>query len=256
MHKTNILSVEYKNQSVRFNDPQISEINGKLYIWNESPGDFGPVYDAFDYPELISELITLVKKGKSGKDKVLLTKMWVRKWGVLNRELITENIIGQRMDLFWRQAEDFELIWRLYKYIANREKDKLEKMGQILESIDDLKHFSDDKIINNQWNAMMFITKSIEQHTKNGIIQSSEIKRFEEKEDDTFKIKPAFYFHQLNDSLYMQFFLALTENKKVCPICESPFTPNRPDQIYDKESCKHTAKSRRYREKKYSIFKT
>lgn len=257
MQGTFTLSMKCTNQSIMFNEPKISERNGQLYIWSEGqqPEDLGSSYDAFDHPELISELITLVKKMKNGEDKIRLTKTWVKKWGVLNLDRLDEDICGQRMDFFWRQAEDFELNWKLYKYIANRDKENLEKIRGILESVGILKHLDDDPLINNQWNAMTFITKNIEEHTKNGIIKSSEIKHSREKDMDIFNIKPSYFFGYLIDALYMQFFLALTENKKVCPICESPFTPTRHDQVYcpsltpgRKSSCYLTAKSRRYRE--------
>ena len=67
---------------------------------------------------------------------------------------------------------------------------------------------------------------------------------------DDIKVKPAFAFENLIDALFMQFLIAITESKKICPICDTSFTPERKDRIYCSDSCKLTARSRRYRQRK------
>lgn len=249
MHKTFVFPLPSNSSILKLEKPHISEINGEVYIWSEKE-NAKISYDAFDYPELIPELIALVRKTKNGRNRNKLAEQWVSKWGIFRNDFSEEGIHGQKLSTFWRDAEDFEIAWRVYKYIANRELEIL-KMGLgFLEEIDDLKQYSADPLTNYQWNGMKFIMYAIESHTKNGVLTAAEIRRDENEEEDSFTVKPTYFFNHLIDSLYMQFFMSLTENKKVCPICEKPFTPQRKSAVYCSSSCKLTARSRRYRDRK------
>lgn len=254
MHRTLVFPIKCESRHFSFDDPQITEIEGKIRIWNIGVNE-ELLYDAFDYPDLIPELISLVEKVENqGKNRINQTKKWVKKWGVLKREKIENDVYGQSLSEFWESAKQFYIFWRMYKEVANRDQKTLTMGYEILEEMGDLIHFSDDPFLNKQWNAVNIIRSVIEFHIKNGHMIASQIKIESSKDEDQFKISPSYYFHNLVDSLYMQFFMALTENKKVCPICDRPFAPERKDKKYCSDTCRHTAKSQRYRARKKSMI--
>lgn len=244
--------VDCQCQIVKFPNPKISKINGELYIWDQNL-NFDYNEDAFNHPELIPELIKLVKKAEQGGNKEKLAIEWVKKWGVLAREKISDDKQGQNFSCFWRAAKDFETIWRVYKYTATRNIDVLKMGFKVIESIGELIRFSDDPVKNYQYNALEFIMKVIQRHTQNGFLQAYQIKNQEQLDLDVFKVTPAFSYHNLIDALYMQFLATLRENKKICPTCDTAFTPERKDKVYCSETCKLTAKSQRYRQRKEGL---
>lgn len=80
------------------------------------------------------------------------------------------------------------------------------------------------------------------------------VKKIENPQDDTFKINPILAPHSLLEAMYLQFYILLCgQNVKVCKNCGKPFSLTRKyskNRVYCSESCKHTAKSRAYRERK------
>jgi predicted nucleic acid-binding Zn ribbon protein len=242
------LSMSCVSSFVPVKDPQIKEINGELYIL-DSKGNSDELYDAFEHPELIQEFIKLGKKLEKSKNKTALVKDWVKDWGLLQETEISPGVYGQSFSSFLKQAEDFKFTWFIYKIAVNRALDMLKIGYESLEEIGCLTDYSDDPLVNYQYNAMETVTFTIENHTKNGELIISHTERLPGKRSDDFQLTPAIMFDDLIDALYMHFFMALTENKKVCPVCDSPFTPERKDKKYCSDSCKSTEKSRRYRKR-------
>lgn len=108
-----------------------------------------------------------------------------------------------------------------------------------------------EELVTYQYICMHYILNQIEEHVSKGILRHYWLKRDSYQEKDYFKIEPILTFNNLLDALYMQLFILMTENeKKICPVCEHPFTPERKDKKYCSETCYLTAKSRRYRARK------
>src|SRR5699024_9080971 len=101
--------------------------------------------------------------------------------------------------------------------------------------------------------AIDFLLRVVEQYINNNSFYARTIRHESSKEKDSFMVSPGMAFPHLLDALYMQFFILLNENKKkVCPICNKPFVPERTDKKYCSNTCKLTAKSRRYRERQHT----
>lgn len=248
MHETLTFLLPCSSEILNFKKVNISEVNGELYILAEKTDE--NIFDAFDHPELIPELMGLVRKAEQGKDIKKLAEYWVRKWGFLHGENINEHFAGQTIGSFWRDAQYFAKSWDIYKKVANRD---IEFLKNFFEIRGGLKPMSEDPTQNYQWNTLRELIPVIETYTRNGILTASEIRRDEVETEvgigDNFTLTPTYCFFHLIDTIYMQFFISLTANKKVCPVCDKPFTPKRKDRVYCSDSCKLTARSRRYRGK-------
>lgn len=231
----------------KFKDPQISEINAEMYIWSEENETAAYRYDAFDHPELIPELVGACKKIRNGMNKEKVALEWVKKWGFLEENEIHDYGYGQTLESFLHQVSQFYTTWRFYKYIANRDHQALKNLFE--SPWDKLTHFSNDELNNYQWNGIMIIKQQIDRHIKNGQIHTAEVKKDAGTRKDEFRFTASYYFKNLIDAIYMQFYIALSESKKVCPTCEAPFTPERKNEKYCSITCKNTAKSQRYRKK-------
>lgn len=98
--------------------------------------------------------------------------------------------------------------------------------------------------------SILFLFKQIEKYTANAYLGHSNIIA-NSNDFSKFKIRPALYVDNLIDAIYLQFFILFSENeKKICVNCNTPFVPERKDKKYCSDSCKLTAKSRRYRSRK------
>jgi hypothetical protein len=108
-----------------------------------------------------------------------------------------------------------------------------------------------DELEQIQMHCMMFLLEQIQDHLKNTELSWGDMDHNEENGKSKFKITPVIYAHNLIDAIYLQFFILFSENqKKICPICNRPFFPERKDKKYCSDSCYLTAKSRRYRARK------
>lgn len=239
--------VKCYNYSYSFEKVEIKEIDGVQHIWSNT-FDSERRYDAFDNPELISELIALGNKKKEGKDEKKLAIEWVQKWGFLRAKKESDSARSQDLKQFWIDVDHFCLLWKIYKYITTKDFKVLEAAFKPVTKYDYLIDFSEDPLTNYQYNAMILIKKGVDAYIKNGELQMGGIQKEEySAEYDRFKVAPSYFFKSLIDSIYMQFFLALSENKRVCQVCDMPFTAKRKDKIYCSDSCKNTAKSRVFR---------
>lgn len=243
------LSIGCYCRVIRFPNPKISEINGEVYIWDRDL-NFDIEIDAFNHPEIIPELIQLVNKIENGGNKHKLIIQWVKKWGVLQKEFINGDSHSQTLKDFWSDAKTFQIAWDLYKKVCERNSNTLEITYEVLEEIVQVNRYSKKTLETAQYTAIEFIMMMIQTYTRKGFMEAYYIKNDRGIDIDDIKVKPAFAFENLIDALFMQFLIAITESKKICPICDTSFTPERKDRIYCSDSCKLTARSRRYRQRK------
>lgn len=178
---------------------------------------------------------------------------------------------GQRVSGFVQEANKFYDFWMLYRAIANRDLTHLQSVINVIEDpelpfaathtfiffenkyVEYKGHtngiFDEKKPLTSyQSAAIQYLTEIIEGYINNNHLYASQIRHSSSKDKDTFKLMPGMAFSHLLDVIYMQFFILLSENeKKICPICNTPFVGERKDKKYCSDTCKHTAKSRRYR---------
>jgi hypothetical protein len=280
MHRTFVFPIMCESPHTGFNSVEIREIDGQLMIVGLD-FEVEDAYDAFNELEIIPSLINMVEKIHNGDDKLKQIKRWVKKWGVLEGTPISGRIedgFGQSVSSFWEEAEKFFNLWNLYKYTVNRD---LESIRNIVR-IEKISHDDPDNIFgecthrffffegtdysNNflgvirdeknplkgyQYACMEYLLWEIEKYVSRGELGWYSLTREPHQDKDYFKIAPALRFNTLLEAIYMQFFILLTENqKKICPICNHPFIPERKDKKYCSETCYLTAKSRRYRARK------
>lgn len=242
MDKTLILNLKCMSRQIKGGNVEILTINKEKYIvvkekeWNDEEY----VYQVFEETNIIPDLLDLITKEKN-KEKYI--KGFVKKWGLLKRERLGEGLTGQKLDSFWYEAMLFNHSWNIYKALINKNDEFLtDEYESLIEFGMELINFANlDK---RDWNVMRLLKDTIELYTCNGRVIINGVKH-------GFEVMyPALYFDNLIDALYMQFLISLTENKKVCPVCNSTFKPERKDKKYCSETCKNTAKTRRYRENK------
>lgn len=101
-----------------------------------------------------------------------------------------------------------------------------------------------------QEHSMFFLFSQVESYTNRANLSWGSMIHTKKENQSNFKIRPVLKTENLIDAIYLQFYILFSENeKKICPICNTPFIPPRKDKIYCSDSCYLTAKSRRYREK-------
>jgi hypothetical protein len=245
--KTNsVLVMDCKSALWRFDDPRISELNGEMYIWQEFDQE-PETYDAFEYEDLISGFMLLSRRENEGKDINKHILEWAKKWGVFESHKIMPNIYGQKVSSFLEDMHVFTAIWMIYRGVVNREYNLLQKALRDVEAAGGLFDFANEKESNYQWNAMSVILDQVELYIGRSELKADQMKKKTKDDEDHFEIKPVNLFTNLIDVLYMQLFLALTGKMRICPVCNEPFKPKRKDQRYDKEACKNTGKSRKFR---------
>ncbi|MED3553990.1 hypothetical protein [Cytobacillus praedii] len=200
----------------------------------------------------------------------------VRIEGISNKP--PKNFYGQRVSGFVQEANKFYDFWMLYKAVANRDLEQLKKYITVQENpelpfaathtfyfftnfyveyVGYLDGILDEQnpLEGYQFAAVEYLTETIEKYINNNRLFSREIKHSSYQGKDQFKMIPAMGFSHLLDALYMQFYILLNENeKKICPVCNKPFVPERKDRKYCSDTCKYTAKSQRYRARKSSII--
>lgn len=286
MHRTFVFGIKCESPQIPLKNPQVVNTELGAYITEDLTfGHFPAEYDAFNTIEIIPDLLKIVEKIKQNKTfhentkNTNLVKKWVKKWGFLKAERVEiadNKIYGQHVGQFIDEAFKFYDLWTLYSISANRDLEKLKEVATIVK-VDDLpyaathlytffgeKHYGDtlegifreeDPLKSYQMEAMTYIGSELEPYINQNKMYWASLSRESSNNQDHYKFTPALGFNDLLDALYMQFFILLNENtKKICPICNQPFTPDRVDQVYCTDSCKLTAKSRRYRARRKSII--
>lgn len=108
-----------------------------------------------------------------------------------------------------------------------------------------------DKFEQIQSSSMLFLFSQVESYTNRANLNWGTIIHEKKENQSNFKIRPVLRTESLIDAIYLQFYILFSENeKKICPVCNTPFIPARKDKKYCSDSCKLTAKSRRYRARK------
>ncbi|MCM3800048.1 DUF2116 family Zn-ribbon domain-containing protein [Caldibacillus thermoamylovorans] len=290
MHKLFNFPIDCFSPQVPLNKPEIIETDLGLYIYDRNP-DVLNAYEAFDTIEIIPSLINLVEKiertGESwsywseSNANIKLAINWMKKWGHLKAEKGPNNqFYGERISGFFQESIKFYKLWELYKAVANRDLPTLKKITEVYDGdLEDQIRIAEDQLVfcfwgdeffrgevissydeknllkSYQYAAITYLGDVIETYINNSHLYSGKIEITKSQEKDIIKFKPELAFFSLLEVVYMQFYILLSENtKKICPICNKPFLPERQDKKYCSDTCKHTAKSRRYRARKSQII--
>lgn len=262
MHRTFVFPIKCTNKQVSFKQVEIINIEGKTYVAGYIKES--KPYDSFDSIKLLPSLIELVEEVENGKNKEKSIKKWVLQWGLLNGEMIDLNgqeVFSQNLADFWYEAKTFYELWKIYKFILDNDRKALEPLIKDLEETKF--HNPNYKIIHNngneykhlyenyQFEATIYLLQRIESRVQTGTLHWSKLTTL----DSRIQIESVYNFLNLIDALYMQFYILLSKNEnKICKLCNTPFIPGRSDQVYCNDSCKLTAKSRRYRARKKTIL--
>ena len=96
--------------------------------------------------------------------------------------------------------------------------------------------------------AFSYIRTEVQRELKVISLVSKDMQLESSSEQDYFKTFPILEPATLLQALYLQFYIIMsTPGKKICQECGNVFLPSRKDRKYCNETCKNTAKSRRYR---------
>lgn len=286
MHRTYDFPINCESPQIPVKKPSLitSEL-GTFILGDLDKESMSAAYDAFNKVDIIPDLLNVAEKISQNNihdehpKNLRLVEKWVKKWGFLKAEAAKfeeESIYGQRVGFFIDEARKFYDLWTLYTIIANKDIEKLKQIikihvnnepefksshifsffenrfyGEVSEGI----FREEDPLRSYQIEAMTYIGGQLEPYINNHKLHWASLRHEPAGKQDRYKFKPGLAFPDLIDALYMQFFIIMNENnKKICPICNHPFLPDRIDQLYCAESCKLTARSRRYRARKKSII--
>lgn len=107
-----------------------------------------------------------------------------------------------------------------------------------------------------QMAAFSYIKTEVQRQLKGIALVSKDMQLEGSNDQDYFKTFPIIETDTLIQALYLQFYIILsTPGKKICQECGDMFLPGRRDQKYCSDTCKNTAKSRRYRNRKVKALK-
>lgn|SRR5699024_7921636 len=285
MYKTFNFPIECCSPQTPLNDPRLIETELGLYISDADP-KIEETYEAFESIEIIPSLIEIVERIRKREDEhhwkddynINLALKWIKKWGYLKAEkdtdLIGKNLHGQRVSGFLQEADKFYDFWALYRAAVNRDIEQLKSVIDVMEDPElpfaathtfyffanqyvEYKGYTNgifviEQPLQSYQNAAIdFLLRVIEQYINNHDLYARTIRLESSKEKDSFMVSPGMAFPDLLDALYMQFFILLNENeKKICPVCNKPFIPERIDKKYCSNTCKLTAYRKRQNTKK------
>lgn len=245
-------------------------------------------YDPFEFDNLIPEFLELIEKVLSGAELEKLIKKWLVNWGPLymgyDRRNTVENFWEESLKFY--RLWSFYRVVSSRDEVAIRSSIKIEedRGTKIISFFPGEDSFSSIRIpedisqrfsipefefdlqvkfpfqINKnrdvfeqiQEYSTLFLLAQIETYTNNANLTWDSMTHEKQKGKSVFKIKPALHTgSNLIDALYLQFYILLSENeKKICPVCNNPFLPSRKDKKYCSDTCKLTARTRRYRARK------
>lgn len=274
MECTGLLYRWDKERSIKFIDSN----EGKMMIGTPKITD-SMGYNPFDCDHLIPDFIKMIEKSLDSVNLEKDIKKWLQEWGPLYSDPSEKNTV----EVFQEESFKFYKLWNLYKALSNRNMPKImefisledyedhykitffpndtcftgEPNSFIEEEFDFKCSFpmgkktGDELFIEIQTKAAVFFFEQIEEYTSQANLYWGSMKT--EKDQFNVKIEPVLRIENLIDAIYLQFYILFSENeKKICPVCNTPFVPERKDKKYCSDTCKHTAKSRRYRARKTS----
>lgn len=281
MHETFVFNMECTGFEKRWDRiVYIDKNKGIKQLFGDGKEGTLSYYNPFDYDHLIPEFVEMVEKVLTGGNLEKGITKWLSEWGPLHFDYDKHTI-----KYFWDESLRFYKLWCFYRLIANRDKKGLMESIQIKKDGDHhvLTFFPEDDSFKSeefsffepeydfkvtfpiridrekdeftqiQEHSMFFLLSQIEEYTANAKLSWGTMKHEKDTDKSNFKITPVLRTENLIDAIYLQFFILFSENeKKICPVCNTPFVPARIDKKYCSDSCKLTAKSRRYRARKTS----
>jgi hypothetical protein len=242
-------------------------------------------YDAFARADIFPSLVALIR----GEPSEPAAVKWVSRYGFLTvksrhgwrpGEPPKESLLD-----FWKAAGRLVYLWQLYEKVVNRRLDELKASVTVEEDEDADDIWGPTYMFYAQYRTPMGTIREpiagsigmrgwekeqdldplgFYQRVACRVVTSSvpdglEGMRFDvarmyldpkSTEIDRYAIMPRLEPTNLLQTLYLQFYLLLTDTeKKICGSCGAVFTPSRPNQRYCSPTCKNTAKSRRWRER-------
>lgn len=292
MHETFVFNMDCKGVLHRWDSVEFSGANNNRSFHGRT-NNILEHYDPFDFDNLIPEFVDLIKKMRNGRSLEKSIEEWVLKWGPLTEEYSqqTTNAFWEEANRFYKIWEFYKLVANRDKGLLSivqmdKEREDYYKLTFFPndESFQQEKHPSE--ILNDQigkdlfWtpeydmkttfpmkinperskfdhileHSMYFLFTQIEEYTSRAYLAWGSMQHIKKENKSNFKIRPVLQIDNLIDAIYLQFYILFSENeKKICPICNTPFVPPRKDKKYCSDSCYLTAKSRRYRAKKSVI---
>lgn len=288
MHETFVFPMDCTGSLERW-DKSVEFIESEkgIFIFGEPQNKIGGGYDPFEYDQLIPDFIEITEKTLNGETLRKNLKKWLAKWGPLYSVDFDKNTVEN----FEKESLRFYKLWMLYKSIVNRDREGLLEYVKTEEEEKNYKitFFPGDPIFPRkkyppmmaalgepdlefldyafpipkkeeidlfekiQDISMMFVFKEIEKYTNRANLYWNAMTHSKELGKSKYKISPVLKIENLIDAIYLQFYILFSENeKKICPVCNTPFAPVRKDKKYCSDTCKLTAKSRRYRARKTS----
>ncbi len=239
-------------------------------------------YEAFNEPYLIPSLVDLLGR----KKQATTIKSWVSQYGFLTVPG-GWNDFTEKIDDFWREAQNFVSLWWLYEAVLNRKLDELKKFVNIVDidpfdfpppqgakshtvfthnapagrgeiaSIYDTyfkettAKINEKPLLYYQIAVFNYITHQLEKQLEGLSFTSRGGHIFSEADRDHFKVISYLQPKNLLQALYLRFYIFLDDKeKKICASCGCIFTPSRIDVRYCSVKCKKREKMRRHRARK------
>lgn len=267
MHRTFVFPIKCFSPQLVPSTTGLEQRGDKFYIVNQLPKDGDVInfqdYDAMDDITIIPSVINLVEKVLKGEKKTKAIKQWSEQRGLLN----SSNT--QSVEEIWTEFYKFYMLWDLYKGVVNKESETLDMYIKARKHTDneyEVTVFEGERFEDQfSWYhissapmeeyAILYLTGQIEENIQKCSLFSYRLGLTPGRQQDAIEITPALRVSTLLEAIYMQFFILLSENtKKICPVCNKPFLPERQGKTYCSSTCKLTAKSRRVRSRKASSF--
>lgn len=283
MHETFVFPMDCKGYIQKLDEKVIINENKQIMGYGSGINSF---YDPFEHDELIPAFIEMIEKVLNGANLEKNIKKWVSERGLLygDSENDTVNKFWEECIKFYKIWSFYKVIANRDKD-ALMKKVEMEKKTEDRynitffsgdSSFDYKKPNIDQRLLGDyalefdlkttfpinfdqnrskfeqiQSHAMIFLFTQIEEYTNKTNLSWGSMKHERKENRSNFKIRPVLRTPTLIDSIYLQFYILFSENeKKICPVCNRPFIPKRKDQKYCSDTCKLTAKSRRYRIRK------
>lgn len=236
-------------------------------------------YDAFGRDDLIPSLVRLVSRASKVKDYRPACKKWIRDNGFLTTPVTQLPEVGERLDVFWKEAVTLAELWRMHAQAANRDVEALKRYVEVtIERLspDEIEHeeflwgkgnnarvcvsglfegafgvrlkdLEEDPLAPYQFAIMHYVAKKVTYNI--GAVHFDYVSlekqlASEMGETDTFLIRACVVPLNLLGALYLKFLGHLTKRQKVCPTCWQSFSPGRRDQVFCSSSCRYTHHSR------------
>lgn len=226
-------------------------------------------FDAFEEQHLVPSLESLIESTPENRRKAAV-KQWVSEYGFLTIDSLswkkTEPLEG-----FWNEAQRFITLRQLYMHLQGRRLDILRQVVAVKPypnrricyfepmppyadmvpvhtlSLGEPAEIEKNPLKYYQVAIFRFISYAIEERLE-FTISGGAISRAGAREG--LKIAPQLECTTLLGALYLQLYMQMSDEKKICPSCKRVFDGRKADALYCSDKCKQREKMRRYRAKK------